>query len=139
MPQGTPAKETLAAIQKLAGFAALRDAVKAHQTKHKGHAGQAHRYPPEVRIKAVALASRALAKGIGVTPTLEAAGLASSALYWPEVRAITPKRKRRVAMRPVEVGRRASANGALVVTTPEGYQIEGPAALVAELLKTLRG
>jgi len=145
-------KMTIADISKLAGFVAVRDAYKAYRRdKKKGAHGKNARVPNELRRKAAAFVIRAQEAGMSASKALEATGIGMNALHWPEVSAVFRAKRgprKAAAMRPVKIGghrtkavlgRYTTANGAVTLTTPEGYQIDGSVDTIAALLKSLSG
>src|SRR5215510_1030518 len=145
-----------ARFAKLPGFSAAEQAVIADKEYLKTPTGRKHGYREPTKRAVAECLKHAPAKE--QTRLLEALGLSGGRPYsWSAVRKTlglaprvrVPGRVRdQPEMRPVIVGvgnvrpRRPPAvdesNGqALVVTTPEGYHIEGPVALVAELLNSL--
>ncbi len=133
------------AFEKLAGFRALKRVLEARRKAHRGNLRGA-RISPTLRHQIADVLKHIARRERGAA--MRVLHLTTHTYYFPEVRAaLKLDKKRAPGMRPVHVGpvhrgRLPAApglgNGAVLhVTTPSGYEIEGPPHMVAELLKTL--
>jgi len=149
-----PRKRKAAPPDELAKLPTFKKAAALVAELRKAGGPRNRNVPEVVQAGVAALLVDARKAGQPVARALKALELGTGPYQWPGVRkalgAVKPGRGGRklgsrnaAAFRPVRVAARgAHRNGAgpgLVVTTPQGYQIEGTVAEVAALLKTLGG